>query len=79
MQTSSHFTIGEIAVLFNQPSWRIRRAVAALLGCSTRHVERLEADRLIPPPFRVGRPIRWDRETIDRWIDGGCPAQEVVS
>ena len=30
MRTPSHLTIGEIASLFNQPAWRVRKCVDSL-------------------------------------------------
>ena len=51
-----------------------RRKVAAMLGCSVRHVERLEVDELIPPSFRIGSLVRWDRDIIEQWIVDSCPA-----
>jgi predicted DNA-binding transcriptional regulator AlpA len=49
-------------------------AVAALLGCSTRHVWRMHDARLMPPACRLGRLVRWSRAAIVAWIEAGCPA-----
>lgn len=46
--------------------------VAMLLDCSTRHVYRLEERGLMPPAARLGALVRWPRETIETWIEGGC-------
>ena len=48
------------------------RAVAALLGCSTRHVYRMADAGQMPPSVRLGALVRWPRDTIDEWIAGGC-------
>ena len=48
------------------------RAVAALLCCSTRHVYRLQDAGLIPPAVRLGALVRWRRQEIEDWINGGC-------
>ncbi len=48
------------------------RAVAALLGCSTRHVYRLATAGELPPPVRVGRLVRWPRQSVLEWIAAGC-------
>ena len=48
------------------------RSVAALLGCSTRHVYRLADAGRMPPPVRLGALIRWRRADLDAWIAGGC-------
>jgi excisionase family DNA binding protein len=48
------------------------RAVAALLGCSARHVYRLSDAGHIPPPVRLGALVRWRRQAIEDWIGAGC-------
>ncbi len=48
------------------------RAVAALLGCSARHVYRLADAGHMPPPVRLGALVRWPRQTIEDWIAAGC-------
>jgi excisionase family DNA binding protein len=48
------------------------RAVAALLGCSTRHVYRLADRGALPPPVRLGALIRWRRQDLDAWLAAGC-------
>jgi excisionase family DNA binding protein len=50
------------------------RGVAALLGCSPRHVFRLADAGQMPPPVRVGRLVRWRRADLDAWLSAGCPA-----
>ncbi len=50
-----------------------RRAVAALLGCSAKHVGRLADSGRMPAPVRLGWLVRWRREEIERWIADGCP------
>jgi excisionase family DNA binding protein len=55
------------------------RAVAALLDCSTRHVQRLsDADRM-PAPVHIGALVRWRRSEIEEWIASGCPATRRAS
>ena len=39
-------------------------AVAKLLNVSKRHVDRLDARALLPRPIRLGRSVRWRKETI---------------
>lgn len=48
--------------------------VAAALGCSPRHVTRLVAAVLFPPPTKLGALVRWDRAKVHQWIAAGCPA-----
>jgi excisionase family DNA binding protein len=50
------------------------RAVAALLGCSTRHIYRLTDAGRMPTPVRLGALIRWRRAEIEEWIATGCPS-----
>jgi excisionase family DNA binding protein len=50
------------------------RAVAVLLGCSTRHVYRLTDAERMPAPVRLGALIRWRRAEIEEWIAAGCPS-----
>jgi excisionase family DNA binding protein len=54
------------------------KAVARLLGCSTRHVYRLADGGLMPPPVRLGALVRWRQQGIDAWIAGGCKTVRVV-
>ena len=49
------------------------RAVAAMLGCSQRHVYRLADAGRMPRPLKLGALCRWPRKTILEWIDSGCP------
>lgn len=55
------------------------KAVAALLGCSARHVYRLTDARRMPAPVRLGALIRWRRAEIESWIAAGCPATRRVT
>jgi excisionase family DNA binding protein len=48
------------------------RAVAALLGCSARHVYRLADAGHMPPPVRLGALVRWRRQDLDAWLASGC-------
>ncbi len=48
------------------------RAVAALLGCSPRHVYRLSDAGQMPAPVRLGALVRWRRQVIEDWISAGC-------
>jgi excisionase family DNA binding protein len=45
--------------------------LAELLQCSERHVQNLVIRRVLPSPIRLGALVRWDRETIRRWLAGG--------
>ena len=49
------------------------RAVAALLGCSPRHVYRLADAGEMPAPVHLGGLCRWCRVSLELWIADGCP------
>jgi len=59
--------LGKSAALLNV------RAVAEMLGCSSRHVYRLADGGRMPAPLRLGGLVRWNRAAIETWIDDGCP------
>jgi predicted DNA-binding transcriptional regulator AlpA len=47
--------------------------IAARLQCSVRYVWRMNDAGLMPPSFRIGRLVRWQKAIIDSWISDGCP------
>lgn len=49
-------------------------AVAALLGCSPRHVWRMADIGKMPRPLAIGALRRWDRARIEAWVHEGCPS-----
>lgn len=49
--------------------------LATQLSCSPRHVRRMSSLGVMPAPVKVGRLVRWPRESIADWIASGCPAQ----
>lgn len=50
-----------------------KQAIADLLRCSTKHVDRMAKDGRMPPPVKLGRLCRWPRMTIEAWLADGCP------
>lgn len=46
--------------------------VAELLGISKRTLWRLLSAGNIPEPVRLGSVVRWKRDELDGWINGGC-------
>ena len=52
--------------------------VARMLNCSARTVYRLTDSGRMPRPAKLGSLVRWPRETIERWINDGCPTTEGV-
>lgn len=44
--------------------------LAELLGISLRSVWRRIADGSVPKPVRIGRLVRWHRQTIEKWLLG---------
>lgn len=49
-------------------------AVAALLGCSGRHVYRLADAGRMPRPLKLGALVRWRRAELLEWLGAGCPS-----
>ena len=47
--------------------------LARLLRMSVRTVWRLRSAGRLPKPVRIGKSVRWSPETIEAWIDLGCP------
>jgi excisionase family DNA binding protein len=52
--------------------------VAALLGCSSRHIYRLADGGRMPAPLHVGALVRWRRADIAAWIEAGCGRVRVA-
>jgi excisionase family DNA binding protein len=51
--------------------------VARVLGISRAHVFRLASSGRLPRSIRLGRAVRWDRRTIERWLDAGAPPRDL--
>jgi predicted DNA-binding transcriptional regulator AlpA len=49
------------------------RAVAELLGCSSRHVYQMVKTGAMPRPVKLGVLNRWPQGRIQKWIADGCP------
>jgi len=54
------------------------RGVAQLLHVAARTVWAMVSSGKIPPPtHRLSRrTVRWDRATIEKWINAGCPSAD---
>ncbi len=52
------------------------RAVAELLGISTRQVWSLNATAQLPKPVRIRRSVRWRAVDIAEWITMDCPSRD---
>lgn len=50
------------------------RAVADMLGASTRHVYRMADAGKMPAPVKLGALVRWPRRIVLDWIAAGCPS-----
>lgn len=48
------------------------RAVAGLLGCSMRHVQRMSQDGRMPSAKKLGVLVRFSRTELLAWIADGC-------
>lgn len=51
-------------------------AAASLVGVSRRTWDRLTSAGLTPAPVRIGACRRWSVETLNEWVEQGCPPQE---
>ena len=56
-----------------QPELLDAQAVAQLLACSVRHVERMNSAGKLPQALHVGRLRRWRRGELLDWVSEGCP------
>jgi predicted DNA-binding transcriptional regulator AlpA len=54
------------------------QAVAAMLGCSSRHVYRLADGGKMPRPVKIGALCRWPLASIQSWIDQSCPSVRMM-
>ena len=50
--------------------------VAQVLGISRAHVWRLHSSGNIPRPIRLGRSVRWDKKTLEAWLEAGGPPRD---
>jgi excisionase family DNA binding protein len=50
------------------------KQAAKLLKVSERTLMRMHTAGEIPPPIRIGRAVRWNLETLKKWVEEGCPA-----
>ena len=57
------------AVLLNSPE------VADLLNISEQHLFRLNAEKKIPAPIKLGKSVRWSRQELLDWIAAGAPSR----
>lgn len=47
--------------------------LADLLNCSPKAIRRWADSGRIPRPIKLGSLVRFDKESIEKWIDAGCP------
>ncbi len=52
------------------------KGLAAMLSCSARHIQTLDASGAIPVPIRLGRRTLWSVEIIRQWCAAGCPTRD---
>lgn len=48
--------------------------VAATLHVNRQSVRRWWYGKSLPAPLKLGRSVRWRRQTIEQWLADGCPA-----
>lgn len=53
------------------------KQLAAVLGVSSRHIERLDSSGQLPKPLRLGRAKRWRTSEIGAWLEAGCPDRQA--
>ena len=46
------------------------KELAELLGVSLRSIWRRKNDGTLPKPVRLGRIVRWHRQSVERWLLG---------
>ena len=56
-----------------------KRQASELLQISTRTIDNLKREGLMPQPIRIGRAVRWNRGELVAWVDAGCPEKLVNS
>lgn len=67
------------ATVFESPALLTVRQVAAMLGCSARHVYRMSDRGAMPRPTKLGDVlVRWSRADIESWVAAGCPRVRQV-
>jgi len=49
------------------------KEVSQKLKLSKRQIFRLNSSGLIPRPLKIGGSIRWNCQSIEKWISLGCP------
>jgi excisionase family DNA binding protein len=47
-----------------------------LLGIGKSLFYALKSSGRLPAPVRLGRAVRWNRETLIAWCNAGCPSAE---
>lgn len=57
----------------NVPAEYTAEDVARRLACTLRNIRALDAGRVIPGRFTLGRLVRFRRAEVDSWIAAGCP------
>jgi predicted DNA-binding transcriptional regulator AlpA len=55
------------------------RALAQILGCCRKTIERLEQRGQLPKPMRLGRLKKWSRRTIFQWIERSQTPETVCA
>lgn len=67
-------TLDQASASIPADAWAFtRQQIAALLQISDRSAKRLDAERLIPGRFTVGRSVRFRRRDVEKWVAAGCP------
>lgn len=63
----------------HQPLTISAKEMAEILSVSTRQIWRLNSEKKIPKPIRIGRLVRWNRREILNWFNLGCLDRDTWS
>jgi prophage regulatory protein len=53
------------------------RELAEMRGISLRQTWRLSSAGKLPKPIRLGGSVRWNRQEVMDWFQGGCPDRQT--
>jgi excisionase family DNA binding protein len=78
MPTTTDAIVAPCTPATSEPRMLTTKDVAKLLQCSDRHVTNLRKEGRMPPSVStLGTLVRWPRQTIEDWVQAGCPTIEI--
>ena len=79
LQPQSSRAVAEVAAHAASPSPILtKQALAEMLACSTRQIEKLVSSGKLPRPFLIGNSPRWHREWIERFLAQLKPGDQLA-